>query len=197
MKYILNIIFLGVAIFLGYLLYKNITDPIKIQAQIVEQVSDSACKLGEIKKVQAAYKTNNGKYAKSFDTLNAFIMNDSFTVKRVMGDPDDSTKQTTVDIQMVAIKDSLFKNKDNNYIKNLNAIPNVNGRFTLDAGTIEQNRVTVHVFEVKAPYATILKGINEKYYDPHIHVGQDMVLGSMYKATTSGNWPSKYGGDCN
>jgi len=67
----------------------------------------------------------------------------------------------------------------------------------MDAGTIEQNRVTVHVFEVKAPYTAVLEGMNQKYFDPNIHVGKDMALGSMYKATTSGNWPSKYSSDCN
>jgi hypothetical protein len=173
MKIGINIALAVAAIFLAYKLFRIIEEPIKLKAEHKLKRNAIIAKLEDVRKAQFAYKEVKHKFAGNWDSLISTIKFDQFRIIRTIGDPNDSTIIVQRDTLLVPIIDSIFTHSYP--VDSLRYIPFTKGKeFKLEAGTINQRGVDVHVFQVTdaAPY------------------DKDNVLrlGSMTEVNYSGNW---------
>jgi len=183
-RILLNVLLVAFVAFLGWKLVNDIKGPIEFEAERKARYSATVDKLKEIRKAQIMYKRKYADYIGDLDTLRQFILNDSVMIINQIGDPNDSTVVVKKDTTWVMVVDSLYK-IDKNKPKELDVVPFSGGdKFLADAGEITKNKVKVKVFKVWANLGTIYKGLNKQYFDPK----QELFVGSMEDATTSGNW---------
>jgi hypothetical protein len=112
MKTIIQIL-LSVAILgLGYMLVDSIRQPIRFQHEQRARYQRTIDRLKDIRTAQLAYRSMNGEFTGSFDTLINFVKTDSFRVVRSIGDLDDSLAvalgQIIRDTIRVSVRDSLI-----------------------------------------------------------------------------------------
>ncbi len=211
-KIILQLILLIIAIYLSYLIYETIMQPIRFQkaynyrSEIVKQ------KLLKIRDVEVAYKSKYGHYTADWDSLINFAKHDSIVVVKAYGTVPDSiynrakTKKEAELIALklgiikrdtikIAVRDTLFKEPYD--IDTLKYIPFTHQKevFQLNAGYIKTNTgIKLPVFEVKAHNNSFLQGLNRQLI---INLNDDarqngkfpgLSVGSMTEVTTAGNW---------
>lgn len=185
-------VFIPLAALTGYLSYRSIQNSIEFAQEKKLRHGDVIESLKKIRDVELAYKSANGNYAGSFDTLIHFLQTDSFTVIKAVGTvPDSLSEQEAVDLgivsrdtMLVSVYDSIVKGYD---VKDLRIIPHSeNVEFDLNAGMVERNQVRVPVFEASAKNAFIFPGFDLMEFDCD---PEDVVkVGSMSEPSTSGNW---------
>ena len=185
---ILNIILTLGVIGSCFLLISTIKEPIDFDTEFKKRDAEVKEKLLYIKDLQIAYKDAKGGFTNSFDSLVHFANTDSITITKVIGDPDELDVEgnpvpVTFEYIRMAIKDTLVKPKYP--LETIHNIPNVDGEvFSMDSGKIRKSRITVPVFEVKATYPQMLKGMNSNYIDPT----KLRAVGSMVEPKYNGNW---------
>ena len=178
----LTVVILSLAAWLAFIIYipQRYDDIKKKRYSVVIE------RLEEIKLAQTAFKEVNGIFASNWDRLINTIKTDSFQVIKTIGNPDDTNIVTFYDTSFLAIADSLFPAPY--AIDSLAFIPYSNGsKFLLNSGHIIKAQIKVQVYEVQAPDSSFMNDLMDIYgdYIDRTHVIQ---LGSMYEATTSGNW---------
>ncbi|WP_228237652.1 hypothetical protein [Allomuricauda sp. M10] len=198
------------SIFLGYKIYQSINAPIEFNKVRKERFSHVIAKLKDIRDAEEAYKTVNGKYAGSFESLIKFIDTGSYTITTQR----DSSfmkfdkaygielQQDTVIIDtlgMVKIKDSLFKGSDR--YKSMMDVPYAqNGeKFELKADVVDKSGYKAPVFEAKVKKEVVLYDQPKDLVDrekAHQSVeevnGDEIKVGSLTDVSTNGNWPPIY-----
>jgi len=183
-RIILNLLLVAFVAFLGWKLVNDIKGPIEFEENRKVRYAATVEKLKEIRKAQIMFKRKYENYMGSLDTLKQFITTDSVMIINQIGDPNDSTVVVRKDTSWVMVLDSLYK-IDKNKPKTLDEVPFSDGeKFFADAGEITKNKVKVKVFKVWSNLGTIYKGLNRQYYDPK----EELFVGSLEDATTSGNW---------
>ena len=70
---VLSLVFLVVAIGLGYLLWKGVDDVVEEEKKIALTEAAIIEKLQMLRDAELAYQASNGKYASSWDSLKMFI----------------------------------------------------------------------------------------------------------------------------
>ena len=213
MKLVIQLLLWIVIIFLGYLVFNAIYDPIQFNKVKEKRYAKVIERLADIRTAQLAHKTVTGKYEKDFDKLVRFIDTAEFVLtqrrdttyldaeyRRTYGvdrDKDDIVVDT---LGTASIKDSLFKNSDR-YKEMMNIpVEGVTAKFEMDAGTILKNNVSFPVFEAKVEKSVILADqdkdlvMQEKQVQSVEFVrGEFIRVGSMEEVNTKGNWPTIYG----
>ena len=213
MKLVIQLLLWIVIIFLGYLVFNAIYDPIQFNKVKEKRYAKVIERLADIRAAQLAHKTVTGKYEKDFDKLVRFIDTAEFVLtqrrdttyldaeyRRTYGvdrDKDDIVVDT---LGTASIKDSLFKNSDR-YKEMMNIpVEGVTAKFEMDAGTILKNNVSFPVFEAKVEKSVILADqdkdlvMQEKQVQSVEFVrGEFIRVGSMEEVNTKGNWPTIYG----
>jgi hypothetical protein len=198
------------SIFLGYKIYQSINAPIEFNKVRKERFSQVIAKLKDIRDAEEAYKTVNGKYAGSFESLIQFIDTGSYTITTQR----DSSfmkfdkaygielQQDTVIIDtlgMVKIKDSLFKGSDR--YKTMMNVPFAQNaeKFELKADVVDKSGYKAPVFEAKVKKDVVLfdqpKDLvdREKAHQSVEEVnGDEIKVGSLTDVSTNGNWPPIY-----
>ena len=200
-----------IAIFvLGYLIVESIMRPIRFQRQVDERRQAVISKLIDIREAEKAYKDVYKRYTGSFDTLEMFLKNDSFTVIKAIGQiPEEwleelgleEARQKAIQEKIIVretskrqVLDSLF---GKSYpIDSMRYVPYTNGvQFEIESNEIlTSSNLMVQVVEVKAYYDDLLKGLNEQlvtnYKDQQITLTgfPGIKFGSMEEGTLSGNW---------
>lgn len=183
-RLILNLLLIAAVAFLGWKLVNDIKGPIQFEAEKNIRKSATVEKLKEIRTAQIMYKRKYGEYAGDLDTLKQFIYEDSVMLLKQIGDPNDSTVVVQKVETWVNVVDSLYKT-DKNAARDLDVIPYSGGdKFMAEAGETTKNKVKVKVFKVAATLRSMYKGLNNKYFNP----SEEISVGSMTDATTSGNW---------
>ena len=210
LKIILPLAILGFA----YMLYDGIMAPERFSKERQAREAEVVQRLKDIRSAQQAFKRVHQRYVASFDTLIAFVMNDSLTYERAIGSEDDSLAlaqgKVTREKFKVAVKDTAFvvvNSKDkalrerkltDEEIMNLRYIPfSNNTEFIMDANFLTtESQVVIPVFEAKAPYITFLDTI--KYRQDVINLLDDrkrierykgLKVGSLTESTNdAGNW---------
>ncbi|MEM6878420.1 MAG: hypothetical protein AAF544_07675, partial [Bacteroidota bacterium] len=155
MRKIFNAVFLLLAIFIGFLLYQSIKEPIAFKND--REVREDAVKerLKDIRTVQEMFQDVTGKYAHTFDTLESVVRTDTFTRIRVMGDPDDPTftGEITFDtIRTRAVIDSVNTLGIN--LDNLRFVPfgEDEATFNIEAKVIDYENTRQPVVQVGTTY---------------------------------------------
>lgn len=208
MKTAIQIILTVAILGLGYLCVESIQQPVRFQQAHKERKEKVIERLESIREAQRAYRSINGKFTGSFDTLIEFVKSDSLRLVRMEGRLTDSMLEEGIterealelgiiqrDTTLISVKDSLF---GKNYIADsLRYIPfTENEEFIMDATTIETaSGVEVPIFEAKVHNNTYLKGLNKQEI---INLNDDafsyerypgLKVGSLEEANNSaGNW---------
>lgn len=169
----ISIILTVVIFILAFLIFRSIYEPIKFNEEKDYRYGFVINRLKDIRTAELAYKSENGSYTGSFDTLLNFIKNGQFSLIKQIGNVEDSAAVIIRDTIFVSVKDSLFPG---NYpIDSLPYVPFGNGaKFKLQAGEIEKGKVKVKVFEAEdsAPFDK----------------NEVLKVGSMTEPSNAGNW---------
>jgi len=191
MKTIISLVLIVIIAFFTYALIEGIKEPIAFQAVKKERKSAVVSKLEKIRKAQEYYRAIKGTFAGSFDSLEYVLANDSFTIEKIIGDPDDPTGQGFERIiTRISAKDSLVKAEFSP--TDLASIPFGDGKtFSIDADTMTYQSTLVNVCEVgtrwkefMGEYASAKFSKYDNSYDPN----RRMKFGNMNAPNLSGNW---------
>ena len=197
------------SIFFAYKIYDSINGPIKFNQVKNERFALVIDRLKDIRTAQIAHKDVKGQFSNNFDSLVKFVDEGIFTLieKRDSSYLEydrtyriDLLKEVIVvdTLGFVPVKDSLFKN--NNSYKKMAYLP-IDGledsTFHIRAEIINKNGYKVPVFEVKISKNVLLYDQNEdlvKQENETVSVdgvnGPEIILGSLNKVSTNGNWPT-------
>ncbi|CAN5386125.1 hypothetical protein BH23BAC2_BH23BAC2_10260 [soil metagenome] len=213
MKLIIQLGLWVVIIFLGYLVFNAVYEPIKFNEVKEKRYAKVIVRLQDIRAAQLAHREVTGTYAKDFNSLIQFLDTAEFvlTQRRDTTILDVEYKKTYnvdqyTDVTMIdtlgyaSVKDSLFRDNRHREMKKV-PIQGVNAEFEMDAGTIVKNDNRLPVFEVKVNKSVILHDqdrdlvLQEKQVMSVDGVnGAFISVGSMQDVNTNGNWPQLYGG---
>lgn len=187
---ILSIVFLLVALGLGYLLYQSVDSVMEEEKIIAGTEARIIEKLQMLRDAQIAYQGSHGEYAGSWNDLRSFIQNgDIYIIQRTETTKllDYGKEETTVaydTLGAVPVMDSLFnETKYPNFnLEALAVVPGVEGKqFEFFADKVERSGRNIGVFEIRDPAPINPKrrmNNNEKA----------LKVGSRTDASTSGNW---------
>ncbi len=167
MKKVLTFIILPLLIiYLGYVLYSSIQEPVQFDnaKKFREQVAVE--RLKDIRTLQVAYKSKYGKFTGSFDTLINFYKNDSLTVIKQVGSMDDSLavaqKRVYRDSIQIMVRDTLLKGRGN-FVDSIKFIPFSGGDTMLLKSVVKKvSGVNVPLFEASAPFDVLLRGLDRQ-----------------------------------
>lgn len=194
---IIKVLLLVVIVVLAYLVVESVMTPVRFNKAVDKRSSAVIQNLIDIRTAEMTYKTINGKYTSSFDTLVDFLKNGEIPVVKMVPDPEDTTFTRTIrdTIGFIPVIDSLFGKRDDFIVNNFKFVPfSNNNMFKLDAGVIEKGGVDVNVFEARSHYDVILQGLDEQMV-VNLIAGKEQIerypglkVGSMTEASTDGNW---------
>lgn len=187
---VLSLVFLVVAIGLGYLLWKGVDDVVEEEKKIALTEAAIIEKLQMLRDAELAYQASNGKYASSWDSLKMFIETGQIwliqrteTTKLLEYGKEEITVEFDT-LGSVPVIDSLFNERkypDFN-IETLAIVPGSGGKqFEFFADKVERNSYEISVFEIRDPAPINPKrrmNNNEKA----------LKVGSRTDASTEGNW---------
>ena len=195
---IINIVLVIVDIFLAYMVYHSISQPVIFDNTKTERELKVVQNLKDIRSSQGLFKENYNRYTASFDTLIEFIRTGELPVVNIIPDPNDTTFTKTINdtVGYIKVLDSLFSTRQNFNVESLRYIPfsEPQQEFEIQAGYITRGGMKVPVFEVKAPYNTYLNGLDKQRIRNATAEREDlnkypgMKVGSMTEPLTDGNW---------
>ncbi len=196
-KTIFQIILIVLAGILAYYTYASIMQPVNFNKQKRAREKVVIQYLKDIRSAEFIYKQLNNRYTGSFDTLIHFMDSARIPVVKMIPDPNDTTYTLTINdtVGYVKVADSLFRGQKDVDYRHINIIPFSDGKkFQLKAGVIKKGGVKVHVFEVKAPFTTFLKGMDDQLIinlsasRKELKKYTGLKVGSMTEPSTDGNW---------
>ena len=89
-KIIIEIVLLAVIAFLTYTIYASIMEPVNFDKQTAYRKSVAVQRLKDIRTLQVAYKSVNGKFVSTVDSLKDFYEKGEMSVMLQVGSNDDS-----------------------------------------------------------------------------------------------------------
>lgn len=195
-RIIIQVVLLLVIIVLAYLVYQSINKPLKFNAEKDKREAAVIQDLKDIRAGQLIYKKMHDQYAKDFDTLLMFLREGEIPIVKKVPDPEDTTFTRTINdtIGYIIVSDSLYGRRTSFVLDSLPWIPGAGKMYELDAGEVEKGGLKVHVFEAKAGYKDILKGMEEQAIINLIKARKDiekypgLKVGSLEEPSTDGNW---------
>jgi hypothetical protein len=210
MKKVIQPILIVLIIVLGYLVVESIMRPIRFQRLVNEREQAVISKLMDIREAQKAYKDVYKKFTGSFDTLEMFLKNDSFTVTKAIGTiPEEWLEQLGLEkAREKAIKEKVIVRETSRRqvldslfggtyaIDSIRYVPYTENKpFEIKSNQIlTSSNLMVQVVEVKSYYDDILEGLNKQliinYKDQRVTLTgfPGIKFGSLEEGTLSGNW---------
>lgn len=208
-KKIAQIVLAVVIVLLVYVIYQQISTPIRFdnelsgrQAAVIERIKD-------IRTAQRAFKSKYMHFTGDFDSLEQFILNDTLELERKLVDEYDSVAMAqlkksgrkNVEKFKIAVIDTIFSPKKLTaaQVKELRYIPfSDNKEYYLEAGIITtESKVVIPVVECRAPYKEFLDTV--AYHQEVVNLIDDqknnfnrypgIKFGSMEAGNNeAGNW---------
>lgn len=190
-KTLISILLLFVIAGLAYAIVQSIQEPVKFNKQVDVRKSVGVQRLKDIRTLQVAYKSVNGKFTSDFDSLALFYNTGKMDVIMQIGSNDDSlavanterikkanrkiTPEEMYDLykqgqslvfsikNSIPVKDTLFTNRPDFNVDSLKYIP-YSGKQMVEMEAVEKmvSGVTVPLFEAKMPYKKLLKGLDNQ-----------------------------------
>ncbi|MDA0314823.1 MAG: hypothetical protein O2829_05015 [Bacteroidetes bacterium] len=188
---VLSFVFLAVAAFLGFLLWKGVDDVVEQEKKVALLEAATIQKLEMLRDAQLAYQASNGKYASTWDSLRTFIETGTIWIvqrtetTRLLDYGAEETNVSYDTIGSIAVIDSLFSPAKFPDLK-IDLLPVVPGsggkQFEFFADKIEKlGGYKVSIFEIRDP-APINLARRENNNEKALRVG------SRTDASTEGNW---------
>ncbi|MDT8392882.1 MAG: hypothetical protein RQ761_03500 [Bacteroidales bacterium] len=193
---IIQIVLLIVIIILAYLVYDSINKPLVFNAEKDKREAAVIRDLKDIRSGMQVYKKLYNEYAPSLDSLITFLREGEIPIVKKIADPEDTTFTRTINdtIGYINVADSLFSKRAHFVLDSLPFIPQTPIKYDFQSGEISTGGLKVHVFEVKALYKDILKGMEYQRIVNLVKAREDieqypgLKVGSMIEPSTDGNW---------
>ena len=180
-----------VIVALVIVIVKGVQKPVKFDKEKEFRTKEAVQRLKDIRDLQVAYKSVNGKFTKDFDSLAMFYNTGKMDVVLQVGSKDDSiavvnterikkankkiTQEelyelykkgerviATVKTQF-AVKDTLFVNRTNFVVDSIKYIPYSGGQLVEMESIVKKvSGVDVPLFEARMPYRALLKGMDNQ-----------------------------------
>ncbi|MCI6429149.1 MAG: hypothetical protein MR809_09760 [Rikenellaceae bacterium] len=202
-----------VIILLAVVTVQSVMEPIKFNKAKDAREKVAIQQLKDIRDLQVAFKSVNGRYTSSFDTLITFYKSGKMKVVMKVGSMDDSlavvnTKalkkknpKITAEqmLELVAqgqrlvftteseipVSDTLFTNRDNFNVDVIGVIPFSEGQPVEMESTIRMvSGVQVPLFEAAMPYKALLKGLDNQL---RINLDDDRIKSDRYPGLKVGS----------
>ena len=202
-----------VIILLAVVTVQSVMEPIKFNKAKDAREKVAIQQLKDIRDLQVAFRSVNGRYTSSFDTLITFYKSGKMKVVMKVGSMDDSlavvnTKalkkknpKITAEqmLELVAqgqrlvftteseipVSDTLFTNRDNFNVDVIGVIPFSEGQPVEMESTIRMvSGVQVPLFEAAMPYKALLKGLDNQL---RINLDDDRIKSDRYPGLKVGS----------
>ncbi len=214
LKIVLEVLlFIGI-IALVYLIYSSIMKPVNFNKQKERREAVAIQRLKDIRTLQVAYKSVNGKFVSTIDSLKNFYENGKMAVVMQIGSADDSVAWAHTEkvkkanrkitpekllemyeagdknlvfsvVTQLPVKDTLFTNREDFCIDSLKTIPFSGGApIEMAAETHMVSGVPVPLFEAKMPYKLLLKGLDNQL---RINLDADQRAKNRYEGLQVGS----------
>ncbi len=189
---VLGVVFAIGAIFLAYRNYRSVKEVLEFTERKKRNDALVVQGLKDIRTAQQGYRDARGNYAGDIGTLRDFVRSGTIPMIRRVGQvPDTLTEAEAIELGIIVrdtipapALDSLFmtekarEGRVYDFDPEKLGIQPVSGKpYLLRAGAIQSSGRNVPVFQAKDPTPMI--------------AGDTLLVGSMEKATTSGNWPGQ------
>jgi hypothetical protein len=192
LKIILEIVLLCAIVGLVYLIYSSIMKPVNFNKQKERREAVAIQRLKDIRTLQVAYKSENGKFLSTVDSLKNFYENGKMSIVLQIGSADDSlawahtekvkkaNRKITPEklyemyqngdqnlvfsiVTQIPVKDTLFASRPDFCVDSLKYIPFSGGApVEMEADTRMVSGVPVPLFEARMPYKLLLKGLDNQ-----------------------------------
>ena len=170
MKKLIQFILALVIAALVYVIYMQISTPIRFENEQKAREKVVIEHLKDIRTAQRQFKSKYQRFTADFDTLINFVLTEQIEGERKIYDEDDSVgmallkklRKKNVEKFSYSVKDSMFKHLTAEQVANLRYVPFTNNQtqFLLDAGSLmTESKVVIPVVECKAPYISFLDTI--------------------------------------
>ena len=167
MKKLIQIILALVIAALVYVIYMQISTPIRFENEQKAREKVVIEHLKDIRTAQRQFKSKYQRFTADFDTLINFVLDEQIEGERKIYDEDDSVgmallkklRKKNIEKFSYSVKDSMFKHLTREQVANLRYVPFTNHQtqFLLDAGSLmTESKVVIPVVECKAPYISFL-----------------------------------------
>ena len=202
MKKIAQIILAVAIVALVYVIYDQISTPIKFDDELKAKKAQVIDRIKDIRTAQRAFKSKYQRFTGSFDTLTNFILQDTLELERKIVDEDDSVAMAQVEKFKIAVIDTIFSPKrlSKQDVEQLRYIPGTDDKaqYIMEAGIITtESKVVIPIVECRAPYKMFLDTV--AYRQEIINLIDDEVnnfnrypgvkFGSMEAGNNeAGNW---------
>jgi len=216
MRFVIQILLWLVIIFLAYLTFNAVYEPIQFNKIKEKRYTKVIKNLKDIRNAELAHQEVTGQFQGDWDKLVRFVDTAEFAItqrrdttlldeeyKKTYG-VDQYIEKVIIDtLGFVPVKDSLFKGNEERYRTMMNVpIEGVDAKFELEAGTITKGENKIPVFEAKVAKAVVLSDQDKTLILQENEVqsvddvnGRYISVGSMTEVSTSGNGFDRYGGD--
>lgn len=191
-KTIVSILLLFVIAGLAYMIVQSIQEPVKFNKAVKARENVGIQRMKDIRDLQVAYKSVNGKFASTIDSLILFYNTGKMEVLMQVGSNDDSLavahtdaikkankKITAQDLYKmyqagdknlvftvkseVPVRDTLFNSRKDFVPDSLKYIPFSGKELTeMEAAIKKVSGVDVPLFEARMPYKKLLKGLDNQ-----------------------------------
>jgi len=191
-KTIVSILLLFVIAGLVYAIVQSVMKPVKFNKAKDSRQAVAVQRLKDIRDLQVAYKSVNGKFTADFDSLAQFYRNGNMEVLMQIGSNDDSLavvhteaikkankKITSQDLYKlyqqgdknlvftvkseIPVRDTLFRSREDFNVDSLKYIPfSGKQKVQMDAEVKQVSGVNVPLFEARIPYKALLKGLDNQ-----------------------------------
>lgn len=179
-----------VIVVLCVLIVNSVLKPINFNKEKAQRETVAIQRLKDLRTLQAAFKSEAGHYASTFDSLKMFYNAGSITVEMQIGSKDDSVaventaalkkkrpKITAAEMlelsktgeklvfsikSTIPVRDTLFNSRNNFSIDSIFVIPFCGEPVQMQTVVKEVSGVPVPLFEAKMPYKSLLRGMDNQ-----------------------------------
>lgn len=198
---------------LVYAIIVGVRKPVAFNKEFEARKEVAVQRLKDIRTLQVAYKSVNGKFTASFDTLTQFYKDGKMEIVMQIGSNDDSVavantekvrkankkitpaemlklyqqgQQLVFSIKSnVPVKDTLFNDRPDFVVDSLRYIPFSGGEpVEMEAITRQVSGVLVPLFEARMPFKKICKGMDEQL---RINMDAERRAGGQYEGLQVGS----------
>lgn len=192
MKYVINLLILGLIVFLAYALYSGIQEPIKFRDELNKRKNTVTAKLEQIRSSQEIYRDIKGSFASTFEDLIYTLQNDSIPFIKLEADPEDPTNEDKF-IRSTSYTPAINTVREKGInLEGLAIVPySDNVKFEMKADTITYQSTMVPVVECMTRYKEFMGAYSDprfRQYDDDFDPNNRLGFGSMSSPNLEGNW---------
>ena len=192
LKIVIELVLLVAICGITYAIYRSIMKPVNFNKEKAHRETVAIQRLKDIRTLQVAFKSVNGKFTSTVDSLKNFYENGKMNIVLQVGSADDSiawahteavkkaNRKITPEklyemylagdnnlvfsiVTQIPVKDTLFTHREDFRIDSLATIPFSGGEpVQMEAVTRMVSGVPVPLFEARMPYKLLLKGMDDQ-----------------------------------